>query len=76
MRVRNSLVKLDGVVAVYVDHAIGMAGVRFDPDQVQVQTLIDAVAQAGNDGLHEYGARLAALVGGGRRTTRPEPNAE
>ena len=66
MRVRNTLVQLDGVVAAYVDHEVGMAGVRFNPNRVTVQELIDAVGHAGNDGRHKYCARLAALTGSGR----------
>ena len=57
-RVRNSLLMLDGVVDAYVDHTAGMAQVMFNPDLAPVATLIGAVARAGGDGRHEYGARL------------------
>jgi copper chaperone CopZ len=57
-RVRNSLLSLDGVVNAYVDHTAGIAGVAFNPDMANVELLISAVARAGNDGRHEYGARL------------------
>jgi len=57
-RVRNSLLILDGVVDAYVDHTAGVAQVMFNPDLAPVETLIGAVARAGGDGRHEYGARL------------------
>ena len=57
-RVRNSLLSLNGVVNANVDHAAGMAEVAFNPELVVVEKLIGAVANAGNDGRHEYVARL------------------
>lgn len=57
-RVRNSLLSLNGVVSADVDHIAGTARVFYNSDLVRVQTLITAVARAGNDGRHEYGARL------------------
>jgi len=57
-RVRNSLLSLNGVVSADVDQIAGTARVYFNSDLVRVQTLITAVARAGNDGRHEYGARL------------------
>lgn len=57
-RVRNSLLSLRGVVCAYVDHIAGTAGVAYNPDLATVEMLISAVARAGNDGRHEYGARL------------------
>ncbi len=57
-RVRNSLLSLSGVVNVCIDHNAGVAGVVFNPDLATVKMLIDAVANAGRDGRHEYGARL------------------
>lgn len=57
-RVRNSLLSLNGVVNAYVDHTAGMAGVTYNPDLATVEMLISAVSRAGNDGRHEYGARL------------------
>lgn len=58
-RVHNSLISLQGVVDAYVDHTAGAAQVNFNPDLASVEALIGAVASAGgNDGRHEYGARL------------------
>lgn len=57
-RVRNSLLSLNGVVSADVDQIAGTARVYYNSDLVRVQTLITAVAHAGNDGRHEYGARL------------------
>lgn len=57
-RVRNSLLSLNGVVSACVDHIAGIAGVVFNPELATEEMLIDAVANAGNDGRHEYGARL------------------
>jgi|GEM_PF-676573 len=57
-RVRNNLLSLNGVVNVEVVHTTGTAGVAFNPNLVKVEMLIDAVASAGNDGRHVYGARL------------------
>lgn len=58
-RVRNSLLVLDGVVDARVDHEAGLAQVAFNPDFAPVDTLIRAISLAGgNDGRHEYGARL------------------
>jgi copper chaperone CopZ len=57
-RFRNSLLSLNGVVNAYVDHTAGIAGVAFNPEMANVEMLINAVARAGNDGRHEYSARL------------------
>ena len=57
-RVRNSLLLLNGVVNAYVDHTAGVAGVIYNPELATGEMLISAVARAGNDGRHEYGARL------------------
>jgi len=57
-RVRNSLLSLYGVLDAYVDHTAGVAQVIFNPDFAPIETLISAVARAGGDGRHEYGARL------------------
>ena len=59
-RVRNSLVSLKGVVDARVDHNIGKAQVAYNPDLTGIDDLVAAVASAGGDGRHEYGARLAA----------------
>jgi copper chaperone CopZ len=55
-RVRNSLLSLHGVTEAYVDHQFGSAQVAFNPELVSLPLLTAAVAQAGNDGRHEYRA--------------------
>lgn len=55
-RVRNSLLSIDGATEAYVDHTLGIAKVVFNPNLTTISTLIDAVAQAGRDGRHEYRA--------------------
>lgn len=57
-RVRNSLISLKGVVAARVDHNIGKAQVAYNPNIATSDDLIAAVASAGGDGRHEYGAQL------------------
>lgn len=57
-RVRNSLVSLKGVIDARVDHVIGKAQVAYNPDIASSDDLIAAVARAGGDGRHEYGAQL------------------
>jgi copper chaperone CopZ len=57
-RVRNSLLSLYGVINAFVDHITGTAGVVFNPELASIDMLINAVASAGNDGQHEYSARL------------------
>ena len=57
MRVRNSLLSLNGVVHAYVTHEYDMAEVAYNPELTSVEMLIGAVAQAGGDGRHEYRAR-------------------
>lgn len=58
IRVRNSLLRLKGMVTVEVDHLSGFAFVRFNPTMVSHDQLTLAVAAAGGDGQHEYVARL------------------
>lgn len=53
-RVRNSLLELKGVTEADVDHLTGTADVEFNPNLVAVPALLEAVAQAGNDGRHRY----------------------
>jgi len=59
-RVRNSLISLKGVVDARVDHSIGKAQVAYNPNLATSDDLIAAVARAGGDGRHEYGAHLIA----------------
>lgn len=63
IRVRNGLVSLDGVADAEVDHLAGTAQVAYDPDRTSTNALVRAVAQAGNDGRHCYGARLIETAG-------------
>lgn len=58
-RVGNSLIALYGVTDVLVDHISGNVQVTFNPDLVAFPALLEAVAQAGNDGRHDYRARTA-----------------
>jgi len=61
-RVRNSLLSLYGVIDAYIDHAVGIAQVTFNPDIETIDDLISAVTRAGGDGRHKYGARLLATA--------------
>lgn len=61
-RVRNSLISLDGVIAADVELEQGVAAAAYDPEQVTTDDLLQAVAQAGNDGRHHYVARLIKQV--------------
>ena len=62
MRVQNALLRLEGVhlASVYLEHQ--MAAAAYDPDRVSPEDLIQAVAQAGNDGRHHYWARVLAIM--------------
>lgn len=55
-RVHNSLIALQGVTNVLVNHITGSAQVTFNPDLIAFPALIEAVSQAGNDGRHAYRA--------------------
>lgn len=60
-RVRNSLLALGGVIDARVDHEAGLAQVAFNPDFAPVDVLIRTISRAGgDDGRHEYGAKLLA----------------
>lgn len=61
-RVRNSLIALTGVVEAYVDHTAAMAQVNFNPNLTNLPALVEAVAQAGGDGRHEYRAQLLKAI--------------
>ncbi|MCO6452635.1 MAG: heavy-metal-associated domain-containing protein [Caldilineales bacterium] len=58
LRVRNSLLALDGVLTadIMVEH--GVARVLYDPTRVVPEIFSAAVAGAGNDGRHHYTAQL------------------
>ena len=57
-RVRNSLLNLPGVLAAQVDLGEGLVRVNFTSNGTELQHLLDAVSDAGNDGHHEYRATL------------------
>lgn len=63
IRVRNSLVSLDGVVEAVVDHVTGTAHVAYHPERTSANALVGAVARAGNDGRHRYGAWVLQAAG-------------
>jgi Cu+-exporting ATPase len=57
-RVRNGLLGVEGVLAARVDLGDGLVRVNFAPDITELQHLLEAVADAGNDGHHQYRASL------------------
>ena len=59
-RVRNSLLAIEGVYGVDVYLNMALAEVMYDSKRVLPKQLLEAVAQAGNDGRHEYRAQLLA----------------
>ena len=59
-RVRNSLLATEGVSGVDVYLNMALAEVMYDSKRVLPKQLLEAVAQAGNDGRHEYRAQLLA----------------
>jgi len=59
-RVRNSLLSLAGVYGADLFLNLKLAEIMYDSRKVTVSELIQAVARAGNDGRHEYGAELIA----------------
>ena len=63
LRVRNSLLQLDGVLDVQINLERGLAQVFFDPVALQAEQLPDAVAAAGNDGHHRYLAQVLVTSG-------------
>lgn len=56
-RVRNGLLLLDGVHDAEVMLNMRMAEVYFDEKKVSAAMLVQAVAEAGNDGRHNYQAQ-------------------
>ena len=57
-RIRNSLIRLDGVLEVYVYLSIQLAEVVFDPRSADPIYFIHAVSSAGGDDQHDYQARI------------------
>lgn len=60
-RVRNGLLLLDGVFHAETNLNLGMAEVFFDEKKISIESLIGAVADAGNDGHHQYHAEVASI---------------
>jgi copper chaperone CopZ len=58
LRVRNSLIELEGVLEAQVDHNYGQALVIFNPQNTTLADLVAAVARAGQGNGHHYGAQL------------------
>ena len=54
MRVHNGLFALKGVIMAQVNHVTASADVVFNPNLLTIFDLVDAVANAGNDGRHHY----------------------
>jgi copper chaperone CopZ len=61
-RVNNSLLTLDGVLLSEIVLAECLAAVAYDPERVTPADLVQAVADAGNDGHHRYAARFLVQV--------------
>lgn len=57
-RIRNSLIRLDGVLEAHVYHNIQLAEVVFDPAYIESTDVLLAVSNAGDDELHVYQARV------------------
>lgn len=57
-RVRNGLLRLDGVVSANIDLERGLAYVDYIPSKTNLHALVLAVADSGNDGMHHYRAEI------------------
>ena len=73
MRVRNSLLRLDGVLDAEVDHVAGRAAILYHPERTTVPTMIEAVRRAGGDGRHEYWATVELPASAGAKRASPRP---
>lgn len=62
LRVQNGLLRLEGVLIAEVVLANNTAAVAYDPVRVQPADLVQAVADAGNDGRHHYTAHVYAQM--------------
>lgn len=58
LRVQNGLLNLEGVLFAEVQLEDSIAVAAYDPIHVTPENLLAAVAGAGNDGRHHYGATL------------------
>jgi len=57
-RVRNHLLRLDGVVSADVDWQSGLTFVDYVPAQTTPDKIVNAVAQAGDGERHRYAAHI------------------
>lgn len=57
-RVRNSLLRLDGVVSADIALAHGLVMVDYVPSKTNLNDILLAVTAAGNDGHHHYRAEI------------------
>jgi copper chaperone CopZ len=57
-RVRDGLLKLDGVLFVEVQLEDGIAAAAYEPNRVNSNDLLFAIVGAGNDGNHNYSAQM------------------
>lgn len=62
MRVRNGLLSLEHVLFADVFLEKGLAIAAYDPEHVTADDLMMAVAMAGNDGRHNYQAKVVGQV--------------
>jgi hypothetical protein len=60
--VRNSLLRVEGVVDAIIDHNTGVGRVFYNPTMVTSQDLEQAVIAAGGDGRHEYQGKLVSVA--------------
>ena len=62
LRVRNGLLSLEGVLLADVFLEQGLAAAAYDPQRVNPDDLVNAVAGAGNDGRHRYWAAVLTVM--------------
>ena len=62
-RVRNSLMRLKGVLDASADYEKSLARVVFNPNLVAVSELLGAVEGAGGDNVHTYQAEVLEIKG-------------
>lgn len=60
-RVSNGLLALDEVFLVDIQLTTGMAAAAYDPQRLTPEDLTRAVADAGNDGKHQYWAEVVQI---------------
>ncbi|MFQ5689988.1 MAG: heavy-metal-associated domain-containing protein [Gemmatimonadota bacterium] len=61
-RVRNGLLRREGVYRVDVDLGAGTARVQFDASVIDLPDLLEAVAAAGAESHHAYSARILDVL--------------